>query len=101
MAHAMTGLVAAGQRLGTKANSMNKQRLKTIRPTLFALVALVGLTIVSTATAQLEPRGYYNVLTFGAPSDGQTMCTEAIHKAIDKAASAGGGIRKRISHSAL
>jgi polygalacturonase len=63
-----------------------------MRPTLFTLAALVGLAVVSTATAQLEPtRGYYNVLTFGAAHDGQTTCTEAIHKAIDTAASKGGG----------
>jgi polygalacturonase len=71
---------------------MNEQHLKTIRPTLFALAALVGLALGSAATAQVEPtRGFYNVVTFGASPDGQTMCTQAIHKAIDKAASAGGG----------
>jgi hypothetical protein len=71
---------------------MDDSHVKKIRPTLFALSALVGLGVVSAAMAQVEPTtGYYNVLTFGASHDGQTMCTEAIHKAIDTAASKGGG----------
>ena len=71
---------------------MNESYVKTMRPTLFAVAALVALTVASATTAQIEPtRGFYNVTTFGASSDGQTMCTEAIHKAIDTAASGGGG----------
>ncbi len=71
---------------------MNERFVKTMRPTLFALAALAALTVASAATAQVEPtRGLYNVITFGASPDGQTMCTEAIHKAIDVAASGGGG----------
>jgi polygalacturonase len=71
---------------------MNKSYVKTMRPTLFALAALVGLAVAPAAVAQIEPtRGFYNVTAFGASSDGQTMCTEAIHKAIDRAASSGGG----------
>jgi polygalacturonase len=71
---------------------MNKSNVKTMRSTLFAFAALVALAVASVATAQIGPtRGFYNVITFGASSDGQTMCTEAIHKAIEMAASGGGG----------
>jgi polygalacturonase len=85
---------------------MNGDDMKTIRRYLLAYTTLIGLTAASTANAQVEPQhgrvgdsslpttqtgGVYNVITFGASSDGRTMCTEAIHKAIDKAASHGGG----------
>jgi len=71
---------------------MNESYVNRMRPTLFALASLVGLAIGCATTAQIEPtRCSYNVITFGAASDGQTMCTEAIRKAIDTAASKGGG----------
>jgi polygalacturonase len=92
MMYAMTGSVALKRQLGTEADSMNECYVKTMRPTLVAFAALVALAVAPVATAQTEPtRGYYNVTTFGGSSDGQTMCTEAIHKAIDMAASGGGG----------
>lgn len=55
------------------------------------LVAAVAITIAATAQTDRAPR-LYDVTSFGAPSDGQRMCTEAIHKAIDMAASRGGGM---------
>lgn len=71
---------------------MNKSYVKTMRRTPFAFAVVIALAVAPSLTAQVEPtRGFYNVKTFGASSDGQTMCTEAIHKAIDAAASAGGG----------
>jgi polygalacturonase len=71
---------------------MTESYVKIMRPTIFALAALVVLALAPAATAQTEPtRGFYSVIRFGASSDGQTMCTEAIRKAIDTAASAGGG----------
>jgi len=72
---------------------MNEHNARIMRPTLLVFVALIGLAVASAATAQTtEPtRGFYNVTTFGAAADGQTMCTEAIHKAIDTVASGGGG----------
>jgi polygalacturonase len=59
---------------------------------LTSLLATVGLAFASAATAQIEPtRGFFNVISFGASSAGQTMCTDAIRKAIDMAADGGGG----------
>jgi len=56
------------------------------------LVATAGLAFVSSATAQTAPTsGFFNVLSFGAASDGETKCTGAIGKAIDAAVSRGGG----------
>ncbi len=57
-----------------------------------AILLATIMAIATAATAQPEPtRGFYSVTGFGASSDGQTMCTEAIGKAIDTAASHGGG----------
>jgi polygalacturonase len=56
------------------------------------MLAVAVMAIVTATTAQPEPaRGIYNVTSFGASSDGQTMCTEAIGKAISTATSHGGG----------
>ena len=89
---ATTGSVAPGQQLSTEADSMNGRYVKTMRPTLFTLPALIALAVAPLATAQVEPtRGFYNVTTFGASSDGQTICTKAIDQAIDAAVSHGGG----------
>ncbi|HTS19718.1 MAG TPA: glycoside hydrolase family 28 protein [Verrucomicrobiae bacterium] len=66
--------------------------MNTTRASTVALAILAGLAIGAVASAQTEPtRGYYNVTTFGASADGQALCTEAIHKAIDAAESHGGG----------
>jgi polygalacturonase len=71
---------------------MNESYVKTMRPTLFAFAALIALAVAPVAKAQIEPtHGFYNVITVGASPDGQIMCTEAIRKAIDTAASGGGG----------
>jgi polygalacturonase len=71
---------------------MNKRHVKTMRPTLFALAALIALAVATAVTAQPDfTYPWYNVRIFGASSVGQTMCTEAIHKAIDMAANHGGG----------
>src|SRR5437879_264319 len=59
---------------------------------LTVLLIMVGLVFASSTTAQIAPtRGFYNAVSFGASTDGQTKCTEAIRKAIDMAASDGGG----------
>jgi hypothetical protein len=65
---------------------MNGDDMKTIRRYLLAYTTLIGLTAASTANAQVEPQhgrvgdsslpttqtgGVYNVITFGASSDGQ------------------------------
>ena len=56
------------------------------------LCATVGLTLTCTVMAQTAPTdGFFNVLSYGALSDGQTKCTEAIGKAIDAASAKGGG----------
>src|ERR1043166_7635257 len=59
---------------------------------LMVLRMAVGLVLATSVTAQIAPtRGFYNVVSFGASPAGQTKCTEAIRKAIDRAASDGGG----------
>ncbi|HVM59952.1 MAG TPA: glycoside hydrolase family 28 protein [Verrucomicrobiae bacterium] len=86
---------------------MNRNSVKMAWSNILAVAALAGLMVGCKTTgqnesahgaysvttpSQTEPaRGSFNVTTFGASSDGQTMCTEAIHKAIDAAASRGGG----------
>ena len=50
----------------------------------FAVWLLAAATL-----AAAEPA--VNVSDFGAVADGKTLCTEAIQKAIDRCAAAGGG----------
>ena len=69
---------------------MNMRANKSKSLTLLLMTA--GLVLACSTTAQIAPtRGFYNVVSFGASADGQTKCTEAIRKAIDMAASDGGG----------
>jgi hypothetical protein len=59
---------------------------------LAVLLVAAGTVFAWGATAQIAPtRGFFNVISFGAVPDGQTKCTEPIRKAIDMAASGGGG----------
>ena len=46
---------------------------------------------VSLAHSLADATNFYNVKTFGAKADGQTLDTPAINRAIDSAAAAGGG----------
>jgi hypothetical protein len=46
--------------------------------------------LLVTATAASRP-GAYDVRSFGARGDGQTLCTEALQKAVDACATAAGG----------
>lgn len=59
------------------------------------LVLLTGLTYgqVTEAekTRETNPEGFYNILQFGAKGDSATLVTDAINKAIEAAASNGGG----------
>jgi polygalacturonase len=43
------------------------------------------------ASAPVVPTGVYNVRAFGATGDGKTLDSDAINKAIEAAAAAGGG----------
>src|SRR5207237_1442913 len=45
----------------------------------------------SLAHSLADATNFYNVKTFGAKADGQTVDTPAINRAIDSAAAAGGG----------
>jgi len=51
-------------------------------------VAALGLISISSATAA---SGLYDIGEFGAQPDGRTLCTEAIQRAVDRCAEAGGG----------
>jgi polygalacturonase len=42
-------------------------------------------------TKEINTRGFYNILDFGAKGDSTTLATDAINKAIETASSAGGG----------
>lgn len=53
-------------------------------------ILFVGL-LLGTAGAAASRPGVYDVRTFGARGDGQTLCTEAMQKAVDQCAAAGGG----------
>ncbi len=52
------------------------------------LLCVIGL-MASPSSQAAEPR--FDVRDFGANADGKTLCTEAIQKAIDACAAAGGG----------
>jgi len=58
-----------------------------LRKTLLTLLSLLFLNGSTTMGAEKE----YNVLDFGAQSDGKTLCTQAIQKAVDQCAKGGGG----------
>src|SRR5882757_1212194 len=53
-------------------------------------VCLIVLLILS-ATAKAQNNAFYNVKAYGATGDGKTIDTKAIDKAIETAATAGGG----------
>ncbi len=57
----------------------------------FLLSFLTGCLILSSATIVLSQQKVFDIASFGAVPDGRTNNTKAIQKAIDKAASAGGG----------
>jgi len=69
-----------------RRNTMKKEFYRrTIR------LALTGILILFIQTCSNSNPPYYNVCDYGAIADGVTKNTAAIHKAIDAAASAGGG----------
>jgi polygalacturonase len=76
------------------------RRAKTVWFIAGCLLVTVGLMIMparistpvdAASQAQLNTAGFYDVKSFGARGDGQTLDTIAINKTIDAAAAAGGG----------
>ena len=57
----------------------------------FVLTTVVALSQAVTKNQELNYSGYYNVKQFGAKGDSTNLDNEAINKAIDAAASVGGG----------
>jgi polygalacturonase len=56
-----------------------------------ARVAVSAVLCLGYAAALLGAEGAYDVRQYGAVGDGKTLCTQAIQKAIDACAAAGGG----------
>ncbi len=76
--------------LAAKSEKVKMKRavMKRIRDSLVLLFAFIWLT----TNAGKSPIGIYNVLDYGAKSDGLTLNTDYIQKTIDDAARHGGGI---------
>jgi len=60
------------------------------KPTLI-LTLLITVICTSVFSQQMQHNGIYNIKTFGAKGDGTNLDSKAINKAIETAASAGGG----------
>jgi polygalacturonase len=58
---------------------------------LLPAICLTAVLVGACASAPETPTGVYNVRAFGATGDGTTLDTDAINKAIEAAAAAGGG----------
>jgi polygalacturonase len=57
-----------------------------------APVASFAVTGQGTSETSAPPQHFFDVRTFGAAGDGKTLDTQAVNRAIDAAASAGGGM---------
>jgi polygalacturonase len=77
-------------------NCNSKNKMKNIRQvTLLSLYLLLSSVVAISQTVtkgpELNNSGFYNVKQFGAKGDSATLDTDAINRAVDVAASAGGG----------
>ena len=70
---------------------MKKIGIVTLFSLYLILTSFIALSQTVSKNTELNNSGNYNVLQFGAKGDSTTINTEAINRAIDAAASAGGG----------
>lgn len=74
-----------------KKSEMKNIRRASIFSVYLLLTTVMAISQIVTKSNEMNNNGNYNVIQFGAKGDSITINTEAINRAIDAAASAGGG----------
>jgi polygalacturonase len=74
-------------------NSLRRDFLRMTGPGLAAAaIPALSLATASAQDASTSSTGYFDVRKYGATGDGKTLDTEAVNRAIEAAAAAGGGV---------
>ena len=74
-------------------NSLRRDFLRMTGPGLAAAaIPAFSLATASAQDASTSSTGYFDVRKYGATGDGKTLDTEAVNRAIEAAAAAGGGV---------